>query len=160
MLVLSFHIGCTNTTEPIVLYDFLSASENRQITHSPVCRPVCCHILYLPNTETVNSTPGGKQIIMKANSYKLEKSHRTNKNEVNGDSKSTNVRGPSLVGSLVLPCLYKRFLFILGCYNRSSTKYFFPHISIHLSPSPSRQSCRFTCLLMCVSGTCGLLCKI
>jgi hypothetical protein len=47
--------------------------------------------------------------------------------EVNGDSKRTNERGPSLVGSLGLSWQYKRFLFCLGCSSRSSTKYFFPH---------------------------------
>ena len=35
--------------------------------------------------------------------------------EVNGDSMSTNDRGPSLVGALGLSCRYKRFLFCLGC---------------------------------------------
>ncbi len=33
--------------------------------------------------------------------------------EVNGDSKRTNERGPSFVGSLGLPYRYKRFLFCL-----------------------------------------------
>jgi hypothetical protein len=47
--------------------------------------------------------------------------------DVNGDSKSTNERGPSLEGSLGLLCWYKRFLFCLGCSSRPSTKYFFPH---------------------------------
>jgi hypothetical protein len=37
-------------------------------------------------------------------------------NEVNGDSKSTNERGPSLVGSpLGSSCRYKRLLSYLGC---------------------------------------------
>jgi hypothetical protein len=44
---------------------------------------------------------------------------------VNGDSKSTNERGTSSVGSLGLSCRYKRFLFCLGCSNRPSTNYFF-----------------------------------
>ncbi len=35
--------------------------------------------------------------------------------EVNGDSKSTDERGPSLVGSSGLSCQYKRFFFSLGC---------------------------------------------
>jgi hypothetical protein len=61
--------------------------------------------------------------------------------EVNGDSKSTNERGPSLVGSLGLTCRYKRFLFCLMCSSRSVH-----NISIHFpqSPSPSklgRQPC-------------------
>ncbi len=34
--------------------------------------------------------------------------------EANGDSWSTNERGPSLVGSLALSCQYKRFLSYLG----------------------------------------------
>ncbi len=34
--------------------------------------------------------------------------------EVNGDLWSTNERGPSFVGSLGLPCRYKRFLACLG----------------------------------------------
>ncbi len=59
--------------------------------------------------------------------------------EVNADSKSTNERGPFLVGSLGLSCMYKRFLFCLGCSNRPSAKYFFPHrtwtILIRLSSS-------------------------
>ncbi len=48
--------------------------------------------------------------------------------EVNGDWKSTNERGPSLVDSLGLSCRYKSFLFCLGCYSRPSTKYFFPSV--------------------------------
>jgi hypothetical protein len=59
--------------------------------------------------------------------------------EVNGDSKSTNERGPSLAGSLGLLCWYKIFLFCLGCSSRPSTKYFFfltMHFSIPLSLSP------------------------
>ncbi len=43
---------------------------------------------------------------------------------VNGDSKSTNERGPSLVGSLGLSCRYHRFLFCLGCSSQPSMKYF------------------------------------
>jgi hypothetical protein len=35
--------------------------------------------------------------------------------EVNGDSKNTNEKSLSLVGSLRLSCQYKRFLFCLGC---------------------------------------------
>jgi hypothetical protein len=42
--------------------------------------------------------------------------------EVNGDSKSTNERGPSLVGSLGLSCRYNRFLSCLGCSSRPRTK--------------------------------------
>ncbi len=47
--------------------------------------------------------------------------------EVNGDSKRTNVRGPSLVGSLGMLCRYKIFLFCLDCSSQPSTKYYFPH---------------------------------
>ncbi len=53
--------------------------------------------------------------------------------EVNGDSKSTNERGPSLVGSLGLLCRYKRFCFCLVFSSRPSTTF-----SIPLSPSPSK----------------------
>jgi hypothetical protein len=45
--------------------------------------------------------------------------------EVNGDSRITNERGPSLVGFLGLSCRFKRFLFFLGCSSEPSTKYFF-----------------------------------
>ncbi len=48
------------------------------------------------------------------------------KQRLNGDSKSTNERSPSLVGSLGLSCRYKGPLFCLGCSSRPSTKYFFP----------------------------------
>ncbi len=47
--------------------------------------------------------------------------------EVNGDSKSTNERGPSLVGSLCSSCLYKRRLSCLGCSDQPSSEYFFPY---------------------------------
>ncbi len=43
--------------------------------------------------------------------------------EVNGDSKSTNERGPSLAGSLRMSCRYKRFLF---CLVGSVQNMFFP----------------------------------
>jgi hypothetical protein len=49
------------------------------------------------------------------------------KNEVNGDSKSTNERGPALFGSLGSSCPYKRLLSCLGCSGQPSPKYFFPH---------------------------------
>ncbi len=58
--------------------------------------------------------------------------------EVNGDSKSTNERGPSLVGSLGLSCQYKRFLFCLGCYCRPSTKYLFPYRTLFQFLCPHR----------------------
>jgi hypothetical protein len=61
--------------------------------------------------------------------------------EVNGDSKSTNVSVPSLVGLLGLSCRYKRFFLCLGCSIRPSTKHFFLtlhyRVSNPLSPSPS-----------------------
>jgi hypothetical protein len=44
--------------------------------------------------------------------------------EVNGYSKSTNERGPSLVAWLGLSCQYKRFLFCLGCSSRPNKKLF------------------------------------
>ncbi len=50
-------------------------------------------------------------------------------NVANGDTKSTNEIGPSLVGSLGLSCWYKRFLFWLDCSCRPSTKYFF--LTVH-----------------------------
>ncbi len=76
--------------------------------------------------------------------------------EANGDSKSTNEGGPSLVGLLGLSCRYRRFLSSLGYSRRPRTKYFSPPytISVHLSPSPSRQGrqlCWVSCLLACVS---------
>ncbi len=47
---------------------------------------------------------------------------------MNEDSKSTNERGPFLVGSLGLSCRYKIFLFGNGCSSRPSIyKIFFPH---------------------------------
>jgi hypothetical protein len=42
--------------------------------------------------------------------------------EVNGVSKSTNERGPFLIGFLGLSRQYKIFLFSLGCSSRPSTK--------------------------------------
>ncbi len=76
--------------------------------------------------------------------------------EVNGYSKSTNERGPSLAGSLGLSCRNKRFLYRLGCSSWPSIFIFFLTvypISIHLSPSPSklgRQSCWVASILVCV----------
>ncbi len=58
-----------------------------------------------------------------------EKLELTVETEVNGDSKRTNERGPSLVGSLDFSCRYKRLLFCLGCSSRPSTKYFF--LTVH-----------------------------
>jgi hypothetical protein len=73
--------------------------------------------------------------------------------EATGDSKSTNERGSSLVGSSGSSCRYKRFCPALGCSSWPRQKIFFPHpysISIHLSPSPSKlgwQSYLVACLL-------------
>ncbi len=59
--------------------------------------------------------------------------------KLNGDSKSTNKRVPSLVCSVGLSCRYKRF-------------WYCPYtISIYFSPSPStlgRQTCWVACLLV------------
>jgi hypothetical protein len=49
--------------------------------------------------------------------------------EMNGDSKSTNERAPSLVSSFDLSCRYKGFLFSLGCSNWPSSKYLLPKVS-------------------------------
>jgi hypothetical protein len=58
--------------------------------------------------------------------------------EVNGESKSTNERGPSLVGSLGSPCWYMRLLSCLGCSGHPSTKYLFPRHSIFQFMCPHR----------------------
>ncbi len=76
---------------------------------------------------------------------------RTIEIDVNGDSKSTNESGPFLVGSLGLSCQYKGFLFCLGCFSRTRTKYFFPHFLCPHRPA-SCQSCSVACLLVRVSG--------
>ncbi len=47
--------------------------------------------------------------------------------EMNGDSKVTNERGPSLEGSLGTSFRYKRLLCCLGCSCQVSTKEFFSH---------------------------------
>ncbi len=56
--------------------------------------------------------------------------------EVNGDSKSTNDRGPSLVSSICLLCRYNRFLFSPGCSSRPNIIYFFPHRTLFLFLCP------------------------
>ncbi len=59
--------------------------------------------------------------------------------EVNENSKSTNeMILPWLVGSLVLSCRYKRFLFNLGSSSRHSSKYFFPHHTLFPFLCPHR----------------------
>jgi hypothetical protein len=48
------------------------------------------------------------------------------------DSKSTNERGPSLVGSFGLSCRHKRFLFCLGYSLVGPVQnIFFPHRIVH-----------------------------
>jgi hypothetical protein len=76
--------------------------------------------------------------------------------EVNRDSKSTNERGPFFVGSLGLPCQYKRILFCLGCSGRPSTKSF-PHhtpFQVRCPPSPGKLGglAVGSRLLVCVYG--------
>ncbi len=67
--------------------------------------------------------------------------------EVNGDSKSTYEKGPSLVGFLELVMLVQcRFLFSLGYSSRLSTKYFsltVHYLNSHTHPPSKlgRQSC-------------------
>jgi hypothetical protein len=75
--------------------------------------------------------------------------------DVNGDSKRTNEKGPSLVGFLGLSCQYKRALAALVGQGQKNV---FPHrtlnISIPLSTSPSklgRKSCWVACIIVCVS---------
>ncbi len=58
--------------------------------------------------------------------------------EANGDSRSTNERSPSLVGSLGSSCQYKRFLSCLGCSSRPSVKYFGPHGALFKFLCPHR----------------------
>jgi hypothetical protein len=83
----------------------------------------------------------------------------TDETEVKRDSKRTNERGPTLVGSLGLSCRYKTFLFCIDCSRRPIVQTFFfltYTISIPLSPSASklgRQACMLGRLsLICVSG--------
>jgi hypothetical protein len=61
--------------------------------------------------------------------------------EVNGDSKSTNKRGPSLVGSLDSSCRYNRFLSCLGCPSQPSANYYFPYRTLFkfISPQATQQ---------------------
>ncbi len=54
--------------------------------------------------------------------------------EVNGDSKRTNYRGPSLVSSLDSSCRYNRFLSCFGCSSQPSANYYFPHFFTLLVP--------------------------
>ncbi len=83
--------------------------------------------------------------------------------KVNGDSKSTNERGPSLVSSLGMSCRYKRFCFALTALVGQIQHVFSPPytISIPLSQSLTKlgkQPCWVACILICVSvGTVLLL---
>ncbi len=56
----------------------------------------------------------------------------------NGDSKRTNERGPSVLGSLGSACKYKRFLSYLGCSSWPVHNIFFltVHYLVHFSTSP------------------------
>ncbi len=69
--------------------------------------------------------------------------------EVNGVSKRTNDKVPSLVGS---SCRYNGFLSCLGCSSQPSTKYDFPSphtFSLYLCSTPSnlgRQACWVACI--------------
>ncbi len=81
----------------------------------------------------------------------------TAETKVNGDSKSTNERGPSLGCFIGLVVPVQEFFSCLGCSSRPSTKYFFLTIYYYnlYVPSPSklgRQSCWLACLSICVSG--------
>jgi hypothetical protein len=77
--------------------------------------------------------------------------------EANGDTKSTNERGPSLVGLLGSSCRYKIYLSCLGCSSRPSKKYFFHHRTLFIFICLRRRrasgaGCRSgSLLLICVS---------
>ncbi len=80
--------------------------------------------------------------------------------EANGDSRSTNERGPSLVGLFGLSCRHKRFLAapVRPVKNIffSSPYTLFQFICPHCPASYlGRQSCWVACLLVCVSGFCS-----
>ncbi len=60
---------------------------------------------------------------------------------MNGDSKSTNERGPTLVGLLGLSCRYKRFLPCLGCSGQPNTKYVFFTVHFLNFWCPHRPTC-------------------
>jgi hypothetical protein len=75
--------------------------------------------------------PGGgpmaplAKLVIQVNVHTEKRSNRpllTVETEANGDSKSTNERGPS--------CRYKRFLSCLGCFSRPSTTPFFSHCTL------------------------------
>jgi hypothetical protein len=77
--------------------------------------------------------------------------------ELNGDSKSTYERCPSLVGSLGLSCRYEIFVLLwLLWSSQCKINYSSPvNCFIFLSPSLSKlgwQLCWVACLLVCVSG--------
>ncbi len=54
--------------------------------------------------------------------------------EVNVDSKSSNERSPSLVGSLGLSCRYKRLLSCLGCSVQLSRNIFLLNLCVYIGP--------------------------
>ena len=69
--------------------------------------------------------------------------------EVNGDAGSYE-RGPSLVGSLGLSCLYNRFLSCLGCPSKPSSKYFFLTVHYLNSLSPLHSKLGLLSLAVCL----------
>jgi hypothetical protein len=71
--------------------------------------------------------------------------------EVNGDSRSTNLRGPSMVGSLGSLCRYKRFLYCLGCCIFFLALHYLS-LLVPIAHQLGKQSRWLTCLLICVSG--------
>jgi hypothetical protein len=75
--------------------------------------------------------------------------------EVNGDSKSTNERDPSLVSSLDLSGL-REILFCLGCSSRPSRRLCFPDRTPFNPLCPTykmgMQPCWVARLLVCISG--------
>ncbi len=84
--------------------------------------------------------------------------------EVNRDSKSTNERGPSLVGSLGVWCRYTRFLVCLGCSSQPSpvrVQIFFLTVCFFDSFVPTAQQAGLAAMLghlslimcLCMVGT-------
>ncbi len=56
--------------------------------------------------------------------------------DANGNSRSTNERGPSLVGPLGFSCRYKSFLFCHSYSTRPSTTFSFPYLTLFISFVP------------------------
>jgi hypothetical protein len=97
-------------------------------------------VTYLPVSKLSRFSPLAGEISLKIRETGEGRTPLTVETEVNGDSKSTNERCLSLVGSLGLSCRYKRFLSCLGCSNsRPRTKYFFPHRTLLQSFVPIAQ---------------------